>query len=164
MARRRAKTLSVRVEWVRVPEADDLVRELVAAHHPHLARARIVCIGRPKAAKIHGQVVLAKFRRVSRAMNAVLLAAVDGPARQFDYVIEIGMDRWAGMEPARRRIVVDHELEHGAGQDEKGRWGLRGHDVEEFGTIVRRHGLWHGALRDFAKEIQQLALPIGEPA
>ena len=146
-------------EWRRMPELDPVVAELVAQHHPHLERASIVCVGKPKAAKKGDRYNVAKFRKVTALWRTLL-----GEHEQVDYVIEVGLDQWARLEARERRIVLDHELCHGAGQDDEGRWTLVGHDLEEFRAIVRRYGKWSPDVELFVNEVAQLPLAFGSKA
>lgn len=157
MGRRRAKTESVKVEWSVCAEADPFVKDLVKAHHPHLAKARLVCLGKPKGPKAPRELVVVKV--VTKQANA-LLKAVDPLSRQFDYALEVPLDVWTRMDRTQRTQVLDHALCHCAGQDDKGRWGLRVHDVEEFAAMLRRHGGYTAALREFIKEARQLSLEL----
>lgn len=151
----------VKTEWERMPEADTLVEGLIAAHHRHLLHAQVVCLGKPKAGRSRGRVVLANAKRPTAAMQALVRNSLGS----VHYLIEIGLDAWADLTSDCRRILLDHELCHFAGQDlDTGRWGLVGHDVEEFTQIVRRHGLWRPDLQTFGAAVQQLALPFADTA
>lgn len=152
---RRTRRAAKKIEWTRLPDADSIVAELIRAFHPHLEHARIACVGKPKAHVRHGKINLAKAVKVGKFHN--VLIGEDG--RHFDYAIQIGLDRWANMAVDRKRIVLDHECCHFSGQDERGEWTLRGHDVEEFACIIRRYGLWNADIELFAREIRQLELP-----
>lgn len=59
--------------------------------------------------------------------------------------------RWLHLEENQKRALVDHELTHIEVQwGDKGlRYGLRPHDIEEFGEIVMREGAWHAGLQTF---------------
>jgi putative metallopeptidase len=49
---------------------------------------------------------------------------------------------------------------HFSGQDEAGKWGLVGHDVEAFTAEMKRHGAWSADLQLFCREVKQLDLPL----
>lgn len=68
-----------------------------------------------------------------------------------DYIVEFNWTAWMELSPEQRIALVDHELMHCAGQDEKGRWCVRDHDVEEFTSIVNRWGLWKTDVEVFAR-------------
>ena len=148
------------IEWERQPLIEKLVTELVEKYHAHLTRARIIVLGKPKASKTHGKVNVAKARRATPAIQALLR---DASGVDVHYLIEVGMDAWDGQSARQKRAILDHELHHFTGMevDDKGRekWGLRGHDVQEFTAVVRRHGAYHADLEVFVSAIQQLKLP-----
>ena len=148
------------VEWERQPLIEKLVTELVEKYHAHLVRARIIVLGKPKASKTHGKVNVAKAKRATPAIQALLR---DASGVDVHYLIEVGMDAWDGQSARQKRAILDHELHHftGVEVDDKGRekWGLCGHDVQEFTAVVRRHGAYHADLEVFVSAIQQLKLP-----
>lgn len=142
-------------------EVEAIVEELVRAHHRHLERARILVLGKPKAAKRSGgKVNVAKAKRATPALNAL----VKDELGEVHYLIELGLDAWDKLDTKVRRIVLDHELCHFAGQGEAGKWTVVDHDVEEFTTILRRHGAWHVSLEMFVREAKQLDLPLTKTA
>lgn len=76
------------------------------------------------------------------------------------FVIEIASDMWGtddelgnrfGLSDAQRVALVDHELCH-CTVNEDGVPTLLHHDVEEFGQVVERHGLWKPDLAWFARQ------------
>src|SRR6266851_7718699 len=59
-------------EWERREDIEKVVAELVEKWHGHLARARIIVLGKPKAGKVGGKVNVAKAKRVTPAIQALL--------------------------------------------------------------------------------------------
>ena len=147
----------VSTEWERMPEADTIVHQLIEKHHRHLERATVFCLGKPKASRRGDRVNIAKARKVTKAMNALLKHSNVGAAH---YLIEIGLDAWRGLDKEKRRIVLDHELMHLVGQDDKGCWATVGHDIEAFTEEIRRYGAWNVELQIFTKEARQLTLDL----
>jgi predicted metallopeptidase len=123
------------------PEAIGTV--LVDALHRHLADARIAYVFiEDKREKDR-----VKLGHAAKASSKVrFLASVD-------YVIELNWTAWAALSAEQRIAIVDHELYHCAGKDDKGNWTERGHDVEEFGGIVSRWGLWKDDLKQFGQVV-----------
>jgi len=70
---------------------------------------------------------------------------------QVDYIVEFNWTAWSDLTAAQRVALVDHELCHCAGKDDKGKWVEKGHDVEEFTAIVGRWGPWTGDLQQFGR-------------
>lgn len=152
MARKRKP----RVEYQEMPEAVDIVRKLVMSHHADaLDEAHIVVVGTPQESTSPDQHT-ARIR-VAKPMEKFLLARSKERA---DYIIEIVIDLWNGHTPPDQERILDHELCHALGRDEKGRYRIRRrHDVEEFDDILRRHGAWTPQLERFVGIAQQIRLP-----
>jgi hypothetical protein len=159
MARRKsAKKPTVKLDWERLYVVEKLVDELVAAHHPHLTRAKILVLGKPKASKRGDRVTVARGRAVTPAVRALLKDEI-GDAH---YLIEVGRDAWDPLGQERKRITIDRELCKFIGQDDKGRWATRDYDVKEFTAIIGRYGLCDASTELFAQEAKkqlELALP-----
>lgn len=127
------------------PEAIGAV--LVETLHRHLTDAQIAFVYREKM-KTRDKVVLAK-------------ASLAGSKLEFftdiDLVVEVNWETWGRLTDEQRAAVMDHELCHfGMEEDENGtKYVLLHHDVEEFGAIVTRWGLWKPDLRDFGLIVKE---------
>lgn len=154
MAKRKRKPV---VEYQALPEAQDICRKLVMQWHGHLADAYVLVVGkpgpspRPKAA----------WTKRATPMDKFLLAKAGERA---DYLIVVMLDQWAAWTPKQKEIVLDHELTHCSGRNERGLWALRDHDVEEFTEILERHGAWTPRLDKFVAAARQLPLDLGAHA
>lgn len=157
---RKKKEKKPPVEWTRMHQVEETVADLVRKHHSHLERATIFVLGKPKASKRSGgKVNVAKARRCTEALRALVKDEI-GEAH---YIIEVGKDAWEALSQDTKKIVLDHELCHFAGQDDKGKWGLLDHDVAEFRSIIERYGLYSADLELFAKTAaEQLELAVGK--
>ena len=150
-------------EYTPAPEVAEIAGDLIATveDHARLIEADIIYVWRDKATKSKGRVSLGKARRLS-GLNAFL--ARDQGGMEPLFLIEIAADQWEGMTTAQRYALVDHELSHlRVRTDEHGELELsiRGHDVEEFKSVVDRHGLWKSDVADFAVSASdQLTLAI----
>ena len=155
--RKKAKA-PVAVEWERLPLVEKIVDEVVATHHPHLARARIVCLGKPKAGTKGQSTVVATASRAPKNLAALYK---DAAGLDVHYLITIGRDAWDGMTKEQQKIIIDHELCHFLGLDDKGRWALRSdHDIQEFHEIIKRHGDKLPALHGVLRVARQLGLAL----
>lgn len=134
----------------------EIMDALVAAHHSHLAGARIAIAWRfgQKPDK-DGHLELGKCKKASD-LNRDL--------HQYNFVILLNFEAWNGMSGDQRRALMDHELSHAEtvkqsdgedAEDEGGRtvYRIRKHDIEEFREVIARHGLYKRDLEDFAKMI-----------
>lgn len=125
---------------------------LVANYHPELATARVEYIFVDKASAKGGIDVLGKTRKVSGPLEYLL---------ELDFLIEIAGDKWVELSNEQRLALVDHLLERCTGEENEKtgemQWKIREPDVQEFSSILRRHGAWNDQLTGFvsvAHEIQ----------
>lgn len=159
MAKRgRPKKDTQKAEWRRMLEADPLVQDLIKKHHRHLERAKIVILGKPKAGKRHGKLVYAVAKRVTEATQTLVK---ETGGEEIHYEIQVGLDQWDHLDTKTRKIVLDQALCHFTGLDlDKNRWGMRGPDVEEFNSILERHGAWNVDLQLFCRVAKQMPLDL----
>jgi len=116
------------------PEILSMVKDIAAEHHGHLDGARIAVIMRDTTPSAKGREVWATICKPTAKLRPLL-------DETYDYVITISEPAWNDSTAAQKRAVIDHELCH-AVIDDKSQFALRGHDYEEFGAILARHGFW----------------------
>ncbi len=81
----------------------------------------------------------------------------------YDFIITISREVWQSNITFRREMMealLDHELQHCCkDEDQAGNnvWYIQGHDVEDFASIVRRHGLWSEELIRLMKVSEEYA-------
>ena len=125
---------------------------LIPQHHPRLAEARIAYLFAESLTR-KGQEQLAKIKKAG---------ALERYLGEVDYIMVVNYETWQRLAKAQRRALLDHELCHCTVTSDKyghPRYGLRGHDLEEFAEIVDRHGLWMPDVEEFAEVVQQ-QLPL----
>jgi hypothetical protein len=142
-----------------------LLDTLVAEHHSEIAGARIALAWNTSwKADTDGRLVLGKCKKASD---------LDRELAPYDFVILLLKSFWedARTSDAQRAALLDHELCHAAPkedpetgenmEDERGRlvYRTRRHDIEEFGCIVERHGLYKRDLEAFARSIRRAKTP-----
>lgn len=137
-----------------------LMDEIIAAHHPHLEMAKIVLAWHKGWNEdADGRIKLGTCKKVGD---------IDRDLHGYDFIITLNEPFWDAASDQQQRALMDHELTHAQVQldengvekeDEKGRtvYRIRGHDVEEFTEVVKRHGIWKNDLQAFAKELKQKA-------
>lgn len=159
------------VTYKPAPPVEQIGRKLIGKHHTDLADVAVEFVFRSEHAERHGHAVLGKARKVS-GLNAFLMhwgearAAGETPLEGEDsvesfFVIEIAEDLWWHLEPKQREALVDHELSHcrtKLNKDEDVVLYIVPHDVEEFSSVIGRHGLWKQNLKAFLK-----AAKAGQP-
>ncbi len=142
--------------------------------HAHLLPANIAYVFRDDELRSKGKVtwaecilverILQSEKRWSRLVKWALLQITK--AEQLpDFLVLIDKNIWDGLDIESRVALIDHELSHAwyatyaDGETQKFHedgspwWAIKGHDVEEFGAVVDRNGLWSPSLRDFARPV-----------
>lgn len=136
------------------PSVAVIALDLIGSTHTRLVDVPIVYVFRSSAQISKGRIVLAKARKIS-GLNAFLAAMASGDLEQHPefghsfFCMEVAGDQWLLLDEAQRVALVDHELCHfDVEYNEEGlrELTIRGHDVEEFVEVVRRHGAWDAAL------------------
>jgi len=137
-------------------EAEDVAKiaaGLIPNYHPELADARISYVFVDKASNKGGRPLYGKVKKFSGYFEWAL---------ERDFVIEVAADLWQELSESQRTALVDHLLEHLTGEeDEKTgtmNWSTREPDVQEFSSILSRHGAWHQGLAGFVSIAQKLDL------
>lgn len=126
--------------------------EVIPKWHPDLTDVRIAYLFDEEIGTTRGKKVLAKVRKATPAET--FLAEIDA-------VMIVDSTVWTGLTVAKRVALVDHELCHLRKEetdDGDERLAIRGHDLEEFAEIVKRHGLWSEDLVWFRDETAQMNL------
>ena len=128
-------------KYTHASEVAELAAKLINDHHDHLAEARIKYLFRNGKWQSKGKSTLGKAK----------LAAEDARfIGEYDFIIMISLNAWNSAVPAYREALVDHELQHcDCTEDKAGnkKWSIQDHDVQEFVSVVRRHGLWENDLQ-----------------
>lgn len=135
-----------------------MLSALVAAHHDDLCDARIALAWNTAwQPDVDGRVTLGKCKKASD---------LDRELAEFDFVIILRREFWEHplATDLQRKALLDHELQHATVTldeddeprlDERGRivYRIRKHDIEEFGAIVARYGLYKRDLQWFVAQV-----------
>jgi hypothetical protein len=132
-------------KYMVAPEVEALASKIIDDHHSHLAEARIKYLFRN-----------GKWAKKAKTMLGQAKLATDDVRfiAEYDFIIFINLAVWNTAIPAWREALLDHELSHcDCSQDKAGnkKWGIVDHDVQEFVSVVRRHGLWEVDLQRMVK-------------
>lgn len=150
-------------QWIAGSEVRTLAESIIAEHHPHLATASILYVMRYPSWKSKGNPV----GGCARLATPFDRAALDDKALAF--VITLNAEEWERLPLPTQTALLDHELCHceydfnkESDDDPLAAYCIVGHDVEEFGDVIERHGLWTNDLQQFADEVgRQLELQLG---
>lgn len=161
MAKRKGRKPKVDIlDWERLVTVEKTVRELIEQHHPHLARATVLCLGKPKARKSGDRVVIGTGKSVGPELATALKDQSIGEAH---YLIVLGRDAWNGLGPDQKRVELDYLLCGFDGQDEKGRWLCRDYDIKGWTRMLAWYGLHSPDVQNYVKAgAQQLDLAEGK--
>lgn len=119
----------------------NVVRDLVADHHPNLATSldEIAVIFKEKASRSGGVVVLGKSKKAPGILK--LLGEAD-----YKFIIELAGDEWMNLSDTQRQALLDHCLYAcNVTYDEKSgdiKYGLRSPDFSFYKEEIQRWGVW----------------------
>lgn len=130
---------------------EEMANRLIPTYHPELATARIKYIYVDTASQKSGRPVLGKVRKISGALQFLL---------DVEFLVEVALENWNELAPEARTALVDHLLERCYGEEEESsgemKWKVREPDVQEFASILQRHGAWNEELNGFVSIAQQV--------
>lgn len=117
-------------------EVKNILTKLVAEVYPELQVARIICMFDSKDVISRGKRVGANIRTVSDLFKATGIEA--------DFIVTINESYWQGLRDEHKEALIDHELAHAVvDHTDKGiKYRLKPHDIEDFVSVVKRHGTW----------------------
>jgi hypothetical protein len=164
-------SLADEAAYARSPEQADLNPEVYARkllqlpEHAHLSEGEAIIewlLKRDEKVK-GGRRVLgtAHLPRVQGELNPCFEWLLERYfERMPDFLIILDRQWWFGASLLQREILCHHELSHCVhkeGKDgeplydenDRPRWGIVDHDVNEFTSVVRRYGAWNEDLRQF---------------
>ena len=122
------------------PEVREIAHRLITEHYKRLADAKIGYLIRTGAWTVNGD---------ERPGNAEKCSGKHRHLTGFDFIVTVNHAIWGMMQPNEKGALVDHLLSH-CGKSENG-WCYWNHDVEDFASVVRRHGLWQEGVRKYAE-------------
>lgn len=111
-----------------------LANELVREYHPELLPANILFLFRSEPSQSGGRLILGKASKVSSQMKVLLDDA--------DFLIWLSKPDWEAKSDDLRRPLLDHLLEHCTIDEVSGNCIIRNPEINEFRSIINRHGLW----------------------
>lgn len=153
------------------PEVRLMAQEIITVNHPHLEGKNIryvFCSKTPPGARG------CKTTCAALLMGGLPLSMALGlPEKQTQeerdekiHVIRVTAPSWHQLDEPKKRAKLDHALAH-CGMNDKGSPVLWLHDVEEFRSIVIRHGLLSDEMQKFgeacANAAGQTTLPLDAP-
>jgi len=130
---------------------EEIANTLLPTHHPELATARIQYLFVDKASKKNGRLSFGKAKKISGADEFLL---------EKDFLIEVALECWNPASERERHAIVDHLLECCTGEEDEEtgelKWTMRTPEVQEFTSILHRHGAWNETLVGMIEVAQRL--------
>jgi hypothetical protein len=146
----------------RALEVRDIAESLIADFHEHVSDLNVRYLFESKHSKVKGRTRLGRVQKVS-GLGAYLAQSAEmesfpgdrppAPVAPSFLVMVIAYDTWLLLTGPQRIALVDHELSRIAPDGD-----LRGHDVEEFSEVVRRHGAWQSGIVELIEASKQAPL------
>lgn len=119
-----------------------MAAKLITEHHGGLAEAKICYLVRTEEWKKKSRDVFGRAELVSKKHKHLT---------GYDFIITISLRAWnTAPDEEFKKALLDHELTHcGKDEDKEGnpKYYIQDHSVEDFTSIIRRHGLWDQDLR-----------------
>jgi hypothetical protein len=147
-------------------EVAEIAEKLIDSVHFDLVGVRIEYLFRDKAKSGHGRTIWATASKVG-GRNAILASGASDEEQPQDpkshefFVLEVAEDIWRWLTEGQRLALVDHELMHMRCDidEETGKpiLSTRGHDLEEFRSIIDRHGFWKDDVAEMAATVTRKA-------
>ncbi len=119
-----------------------IAKVLIPRLHSDVRRAKVGYLFRERMQN-RATVTLGKAKKASVELHYYA---------ELDFVIDFNHETWIQLPSNAKVALVDHELAH-LGLDDAGQYALVPHDVEEFGSIILRWGLWHESLVSFGHAV-----------
>ena len=116
---------------------EEIAKKLIPQYHQHLERIPIIYL-------FNG----GKMREWAKISSR---SAKERVVSGYYFLMEANHAQWLLLTDEQREALVDHELCHTAIDVETGEPSVINHDIEEFGIIVKRHGLWRDSVKGFAQ-------------
>lgn len=137
-------------KYVEADVVADIAKILIGAFHPLLKKLKIAYLFTEKMQK-NGK----RIGGTASKADAKLRFLAD-----YDFVIVINWTAWKFVTERQRLALLDHELLHCTTEDKDDGSKVPAmveHDIEEFGAIVGRWGLWQLNLLNFSAQIDLFA-------
>jgi predicted metallopeptidase len=128
---------AIPIQFDPAEEVEKIAKRLIPKYHSHLVNSKIAYLFKNKEMKSKGRLIVATAKKISKEMTTL---------SGYNFLIVVSYPTFRDLNDDQKLAVIDHELEH-CFVDEDPKTGdpvysILPHDVEEFSSIIRRHGLY----------------------
>ncbi|MFA5132705.1 MAG: putative metallopeptidase [Candidatus Paceibacterota bacterium] len=162
---------NVPLQFDRADTVAEIAKRLIPKFHTHLVNARIAYLFKNKEIKKGGKIVIATAGKCSPKENALAKynnGMSDVDVEGFDFLLIVSYPVWQTLTDAQKLAVIDHELSHmlvqtdDESEDGDTKYTIIEHDVQEFCSVIERHGLYMKDLENFAEAVKNLESEVPE--
>jgi len=148
--------------WRAAPEVKEVADRLIKtiAEHNHLAFCNVVYLFNKEVEKVRGAEALATASKLT-GRNAYFLWSSADELEFIEpescFVVSVWEEGWNNLTLRQQEALVDHELCHCKvveNEDGTGKLYIKPHDIEEFNTVVSRHGHWRPDIASFIRDAE----------
>ena len=127
---------------------EEIARDLIRKHHSELVNIKIGYLWKNKLIKKGGREIIAQVAKCSDLVKSLC---------ELDVLVIVSFPAYNGLTDNQKRACIDHELTHIlVDEDLAGNPKVKiiAHDVEEFGSVIERHGLYMNDLVLLGRVVQ----------
>jgi hypothetical protein len=127
---------------------EEIAKELIRKHHSELVNIKIGYLWKNKVIKKGGREVVAQVAKCSDLVKSLC---------ELDVIVVVSYPSYNSLTDKQKRACIDHELTHIlVDEDLAGNPKVKivAHDVEEFGSVIERHGLYMDDLVTLGRVVQ----------
>ncbi len=129
-----------------------LAKDLIRKYHPELANLEIVYLWKNKLMVKGGKEVIAQITKASALIKSLT---------HYDVIVIVSYPAFNQLTDKQQRACIDHELSHVLIEEDiagNPKIQIVAHDVEEFGSVIERHGLYMSDLVMLGRVVQSVLI------
>jgi hypothetical protein len=127
---------------------EKIALDLIRQYHTHLVNAKIAYLYINKDITVRGKKAVATAEKCGPKTKAL---------SGYDFIVTIVYEKWNQLEDKQKYAILDHELCHCWVEDNdqtgETRFRILPHDFEDFGDVLKRHGLYSEPAKAIGKVV-----------
>lgn len=155
MGRRRGpKVEKIPTTWASCNEGVQIVKELIAADHPHLTGVKVRVVLQSTDIKERGRCIAAKVNKIAGFSSWLANGEYDDDGSSPFFVIVFNVTAWQNANDQLRRAVLDRQLCQMA-KDDKGNLSIKLPDASIYRSNIARYGLYTDELKLTSRTVNE---------